>query len=92
MSNGSWSPAVPDFWVRIFERLVEAGEDVICVDNFFTSQKTNVTHLLGKPNFELLRHDVIHPLWLEWDQIYNLACPTARGITSSIPSRRWRHQ
>ena len=64
---------------HLCERLVEAGEDVICVDNFFTSQKTNVTHLLGKPNFELLRHDVIHPLWLECDQIYNLACPAAPG-------------
>ncbi len=64
---------------HLCERLVEAGEDVICVDNFFTSQKTNVTHLLGKPNFELLRHDIIHPLWLECDQIYNLACPAAPG-------------
>ncbi len=60
-------------------RLVEAGHDVICVDNFFTSQKSNVSHLLGSPNFELLRHDVTHPLWLEVDQIYNLACPAAPG-------------
>jgi UDP-glucuronate decarboxylase len=52
---------------------------VICVDNFFTSQKTNVAHLLARPNFELLRHDVIQPLWLECDQIYNLACPAAPG-------------
>ena len=61
------------------ERLVESGHDVICVDNFFTSQKTNVAHLLELPNFELLRHDIIHPFWLEVDEIYNLACPAAPG-------------
>jgi UDP-glucuronate decarboxylase len=64
---------------HLCERLVEAGHDVICVDNFFTSQKTNVAHLLGRPNFELLRHDIIQPLWLECDQVYNLACPAAPG-------------
>jgi UDP-glucuronate decarboxylase len=64
---------------HLCERLVEAGHDVVCVDNFFTSQKTNVAHLLNKPNFELIRHDVIHPLWLEVDQIYHLACPAAPG-------------
>ena len=55
------------------------GHDVICVDNFFTSQKTNVTHLLDHPNFELIRHDITHPLWLEVDEVYNLACPAAPG-------------
>ena len=64
---------------HLCEQLVEQGHDVICVDNFFTSQKTNVTHLLGCGNFELLRHDIIHPLWLEVDEIYNLACPAAPG-------------
>ncbi|MFM7043581.1 MAG: UDP-glucuronic acid decarboxylase family protein [Planctomycetaceae bacterium] len=64
---------------HLCERLVGMGHDVICVDNFFTSQKTNVAHLLGCGNFELLRHDVIHPLWLEVDEIYNLACPAAPG-------------
>ncbi len=64
---------------HLCDRLVETGHDVICVDNFFTSQKTNVAHLLGCGNFELLRHDVIHPLWLEVDEIYNLACPAAPG-------------
>jgi len=64
---------------HLCERLVERGEDVICLDNFFTSQKSNVAHLLSKPNFELIRHDVTHPLWLEVDQIYNLACPAAPG-------------
>lgn len=64
---------------RLCTRLAEAGHDVICVDNFFTSQKSNVAHLLSMPNFELLRHDVTHPLWLEVDEIYNLACPAAPG-------------
>ena len=64
---------------QLCTRLVEQGNDVICVDNFFTSQKSNVDHLLSKPNFELLRHDVTHPLWLEVDEIYNLACPAAPG-------------
>jgi UDP-glucuronate decarboxylase len=64
---------------HLCERLVADGHDVVCVDNFFTSQKSNVAHLLAQPNFELLRHDVIHPLWLEVDEIYNLACPAAPG-------------
>ncbi len=64
---------------HLCDRLVERGHDVICIDNFFTSQKDNVSHLLGKANFELIRHDVTHPLWLEVDQIYNLACPAAPG-------------
>ena len=62
---------------HLCDRLVSAGQDVICVDNFFTSQKSNIEHLLGKPNFELIRHDVTHPLWLEVDEIYNLACPAS---------------
>jgi len=64
---------------HLCERLVAAGHDVICIDNFFTSQKSNVSHLLGCGNFELIRHDIIHPIWLEVDQIYNLACPAAPG-------------
>ena len=64
---------------HLCERLVEAGHDVICIDNFFTSQKTNVAHLLGCDNFELIRHDIVHPIWLEVDEIYNLACPAAPG-------------
>lgn len=59
------------------ERLVERGDDVICVDNFFTSQKSNIMHLLQQPNFELIRADVIRPLHLEVDEIYHLACPAA---------------
>ena len=64
---------------HLCERLIAMGHDVICLDNFFTSQKTNVQHLLKHENFELLRHDVTQPLWLEVDQIYNLACPAAPG-------------
>lgn len=64
---------------QLCEMLVARGDDVICIDNFFTSQKVNVSHLLEKPNFELIRHDVIVPIWLEVDQIYNLACPASPG-------------
>ena len=64
---------------HLCDRLVEAGQDVICLDNFFTSQKSNVAHLLGKSNFELVRHDVTHPIFLEVDEIYNMACPAAPG-------------
>ncbi len=64
---------------HLCERLVDAGHDVICLDNFFTSQKTNVAHLLKHPNFELIRHDITSPIWLEVDRIYNLACPAAPG-------------
>ncbi len=64
---------------HLCERLVADGHDVICLDNFFTSQKNNVAHLLELPNFELLRHDITMPIWLEVDEIYNLACPAAPG-------------
>ncbi len=64
---------------HLCERLVEMGHDVICLDNFFTSQKSNVAHLLDRPNFELIRHDITQPIFLEVDEIYNLACPAAPG-------------
>jgi UDP-glucuronate decarboxylase len=64
---------------HICERLVEQSHDVICLDNFFTSQKTNVAHLLERSNFELIRHDVTEPIVLEVDEIYNFACPAAPG-------------
>jgi len=64
---------------HLCERLVAAGHDVICLDNFFTSQKNNVAHLLDQHNFELIRHDVTMPVYLEVDEIYNLACPAAPG-------------
>ena len=59
------------------ERLVEQGHEVLCADNFYTGQRRNVAHLLDRPNFELLRHDVTFPLFVEVDQIYNLACPAS---------------
>jgi UDP-glucuronate decarboxylase len=62
---------------HLCERLVLEGCDVICVDNYFTGSKDNISHLLNKPNFELLRHDVTFPLYVEVDQIYNLACPAS---------------
>lgn len=64
---------------HLCERLVQTGHDVICLDNFFTSQKANVAHLLECSNFELIRHDITVPIWLEVDEIYNLACPAAPG-------------
>lgn len=64
---------------HLCDRLVEAGHDVICLDNFFTSQKSNIQHLLEESNFELIRHDVTHPILLEVDEIFNLACPAAPG-------------
>lgn len=62
---------------HLCDRLLERGNDVLCVDNFFTGAKRNIAHLLGNPNFELLRHDVTWPLYVEVDQIYNLACPAS---------------
>lgn len=64
---------------HLCDRLVAQGHDVICLDNLFTSQKTNIQHLLGRANFEFIRHDVTHPIWLEVDEIYNMACPAAPG-------------
>jgi len=64
---------------HLCERLVEQQHDVVCLDNFFTSQKTNVEHLLDKANFELIRHDITRPVFLEVDEVYNLACPAAPG-------------
>ena len=64
---------------HLCDRLVDEEHDVICLDNFFTSQKTNVAHLLDRPNFELIRHDITQPIFLEVDEIYNLACPAAPG-------------
>lgn len=62
---------------HLCERLVNAGEDVICVDNFYTGDKDNIRHLLGNPNFEMIRHNVWLPLFVEVDRIYNLACPAS---------------
>jgi UDP-glucuronate decarboxylase len=62
---------------HLCERLVGSGCDVLCADNFFTGSKQNISHLLAKPNFELLRHDITFPLYVEIDEIYNLACPAS---------------
>ena len=59
------------------ERLLEQGAEVLCVDNFFTGTRSNVAHLMGNPRFELMRHDVTFPLFVEVDQIYNMACPAS---------------
>ena len=62
---------------HLCERLLEAGNDVLCVDNFYTGKKDNIAHLIKNPYFEMMRHDVTMPLFVEVDQIYNLACPAS---------------
>jgi UDP-glucuronate decarboxylase len=62
---------------HLCDRLLKDGHEVICLDNFFTGSKANIAHLLGRPDFELVRHDVIDPFKFEVDQIYNLACPAS---------------
>jgi UDP-glucuronate decarboxylase len=62
---------------HLCDRLIARGDDVLCVDNFFTGSKSNIAHLLGNPRFELMRHDVTFPLYVEVDRIFNLACPAS---------------
>lgn len=62
---------------HLCDRLIKDGHDVLCVDNFFTGSKTNIAHLMGKTHFELMRHDVTFPLYVEVNQIFNLACPAS---------------
>ena len=62
---------------HLCERLLDAGHEVLCVDNFFTGTRRNVAHLVGRAGFELMRHDVTFPLYVEVDEIYNLACPAS---------------
>jgi UDP-glucuronate decarboxylase len=62
---------------HLCDKLIEQGNDVLCLDNFFTGTKDNIIHLLANPKFELIRHDIINPVFLEMDQIYNLACPAS---------------
>lgn len=62
---------------HLVDRLLERGDDVIVVDNFFTGRKENVMHHFGNPRFELIRHDVVEPILVEVDQIYHLACPAS---------------
>ena len=60
---------------NLADRMLSIGYQVICVDNLFTGLKSNISHLINNPNFEFIRHDITHPLYLEVDEIYNLACP-----------------
>ena len=62
---------------HVCDRLIEAGHEVLCVDNYFSGRKRNIAHLLDNPAFELMRHDVTFPLYVEVDEIYNLACPAS---------------
>jgi len=62
---------------HLCERLIEAGQDVLCVDNYFTGSKKNIAHLLSNPLFEIMRHDVTFPLYVEVERIFNLACPAS---------------
>ena len=62
---------------HLCDRLIKDGHDVLCVDNFFTGNKTNIAHLMNNPYFEVIRHDVTFPLYVEVDEIYNLACPAS---------------
>lgn len=62
---------------HLCDRLIAEGADVLCLDNFFTGSKKNISHLIGNPSFELIRHDLVQPIFLEVDQIYNFACPAS---------------
>ncbi|MBN8908250.1 MAG: SDR family oxidoreductase, partial [Rhodospirillales bacterium] len=62
---------------HLCERLLREGDDVLCVDNYFTGRKDNIAHLMGNPHFEAMRHDITFPLYVEVDEIYNLACPAS---------------
>jgi UDP-glucuronate decarboxylase len=62
---------------HLCERVLAEGNDVICLDNYFTGRKQNIAHLIGHPQFELMRHDITFPLYVEVDEIYNLACPAS---------------
>jgi len=62
---------------HLCDKLIAQGHEVLCVDNYFTGAKNNITHLLNHPRFELIRHDVTFPLYVEVDEIYNLACPAS---------------
>ena len=62
---------------HLCETLLARGEEVLCVDNFLTGTKDNILHLISHPRFEMIRHDIIHPLFIEIDSIYHLACPAS---------------
>ncbi len=62
---------------RLCEKLLEQGHEVLCVDNFYTGQKSNIIKMMDSPYFEMMRHDITFPLYLETDNIFNLACPAS---------------
>ena len=62
---------------HLCERLLAEGNDIICIDNYFTGHKSNIRHLLSHPNFEVIRHDIVYPYMAEIEEIYNLACPAS---------------
>lgn len=62
---------------HLCERLLKEGNDVICIDNYFTGHKSNIRHLPKHPNFEVIRHDIVYPYMAEVEEIYNLACPAS---------------
>ena len=62
---------------HLCERLLKEGKEVICIDNFYTGNKRNILHLMNNPYFEVIRHDIAFPLYIEVDEIYNLACPAS---------------
>ena len=62
---------------HLCERLLKDGQEVICLDNFFSGKRANISHLLGNRNFEFIRHDMVEPILLEVDRIFNLACPAS---------------
>ena len=74
---------------HLCDRLLQSGHEVLCVDNFYSSTRSNVEHLLKHPRFELIRHDVTFPLYVEVDQIYHLACPASPVHYQRDPVRRF---
>ena len=70
---------------HLCEKLLDNGDDILCVDNFYTGSRENILHLLDKPHFEFIRHDITFPLYLEVDEIYNLACPASPSHYQSDP-------
>ncbi len=73
---------------HLCDRLVAEGHEVLCVDNFDTGSRANVSGLLGHPNFELMRHDVTFPLYVEVERIYNLACPASPILAKIVDVKR----
>ena len=75
---------------HLVDRLMQAGEEVICLDNYFTGRKSNIAHWVNHPRFELIRHDVTEPIKLEVDRIWHLACPASPFTIKPIPLRLQR--